>query len=231
MGLRVEGMKHGLADLGEALSDPTRRSILRYVLDAEEPVTALDVADAFGVHRTVARGHLERLVQTGFLKSGRRPSTTGFGRPRKTYAESGERIVVMVPPRRYESLARLLLHIVEGVLTTPEAVERAREAGHQYGEGVRRELQGTDEGRMAPAAACAWLRQEGYAAHCECDPDGEAYVFENCVYEEVAAEHAEIACAFCGGMLSGLVGVRAEELRRTHELVEHGYCRHVIGWF
>lgn len=231
MGLRVDGMRHGLADLGEALSDPTRRSILQYVLDTEGPVTALDVGEAFGVHRTVARQHLETLVLTGFLKSGRRPSRTGVGRPSKTYEESDERIVFMVPVRRYESLARLLLHIVEGLLPTPEAVVRAREAGHEYGSGVRRDLQGTDEGRIAPAAACAWLRQEGYAAHCDCDPDGEAYVFENCVYREIAAEHLEVACAFCGGMLSGLVGVAAEELRRTHDLVEHGYCRHVIGWY
>jgi len=218
-----------LEKIGEALSDATRRAILQYMLDSGQPSSAAEVAEVFGVHRTVARGHLEKLLATGLLKSGKRPSVTGYGRPVKTYVSSGARLELMLPPRRYESLARLLLHIVKDLLETPEAVERARAAGYDYGVSVRRQLQGGDEGHMAPEAACAWLRQEGYAAHCERGPDGDVYVFENCVYREIAAENTEIACSFSRGMLCGLIGAAPEDLTQSHNLVADGYCRHVIS--
>lgn len=217
-----------LEEIGDALSDATRRAILGYMLDSGEPVSAAEVGDIFGVHRTVARGHLEKLLGTGLLKSGKRPSATGYGRPVKTYVSSGARLELMLPPRRYESLARLLLYIVKSVMETPEAVARAGEAGYEYGVSVRQELQGTAAGRMAPEAACAWLRQEGYGAHCERGPDGDVYLFDNCVYREVASEQTEIACAFSRGMLCGLVGAAADDLMQTNNLIEHGFCRHVI---
>ncbi|RPJ12400.1 MAG: ArsR family transcriptional regulator, partial [Actinobacteria bacterium] len=55
-----------------ALQDPTRRRILLdfYVHQAEW--TTAEVAEAVGVHRTVAHAHLERLVALGYLVSGQR---------------------------------------------------------------------------------------------------------------------------------------------------------------
>lgn len=217
-----------LDKIGDALGDATRRSILQYMLDAEGPVSAAEAGEVFGVHRTVARGHLEKLLATGLLVSGTRPSATGYGRPIKTYAASGERLELVLPPRRYEALARLLLHIVKGLLPTPMASQHAQAAGHEYGVSVRRALQGTDEGRMAPEAACAWLKQEGYAARCERGPDGDVYVFDNCVYREIAAENTEIACSFSRGMLCGLIGAASEDLTQTNNMIDHGFCRHEI---
>jgi predicted ArsR family transcriptional regulator len=218
----------GLDKVGDALGDPTRRAILQYVLDVETPVTAGAVGDVFGVHRTVARTHLEKLVETGLLKTGTRRPDTGYGRPAKTYAASGERLEVMLPPRRYESLARLLLHILDSLMPTPMAVHHAQAAGYEYGVSVRRELHGGEHGRLAPEAACAWLKQEGYAARCERVPDGDVFTFDNCVYRELAVEHPEIACAFSRGMLSGLVGAAPDDLTQTHDMVADGYCRHEI---
>ncbi|RPI30085.1 MAG: hypothetical protein EHM52_03890, partial [Actinomycetota bacterium] len=101
-----------LGKLADAFSDPTRRAILHHVLEAETPVSAGEVGDVFGVHRTVARAHLEKLVETGLLETATRRRATG-GRPAKTYTSSGERLEVMLPPRRYEPLARLLLDVVD----------------------------------------------------------------------------------------------------------------------
>jgi predicted ArsR family transcriptional regulator len=226
--VRNDGSKRSLETLGDVFGDPTRSSMLKYVLDAEEPLSAAEVGQVFGVHRTVARGHLEKLVATGLLKTGKRTPVTGYGRPAKTYMPSGERLEVMLPPRRYESLARLLFHILDSLLPTDMAVHHAQSAGYEYGVSVRQDLQGTREGRLTPEAACAWLAQEGYAAHCEKGPDGAVFIFENCVYREIAAEHPEIACAFSRGMLCGLVGAAAEDLTQTNDMVSDGFCRHVI---
>ena len=228
MEVRKDGTNRSLDTLGDVFGDPTRSSILKYVLDAEAPVSAAEVGEVFGVHRTVARGHLERLVATGLVKTGKRTPVTGYGRPAKTYMSSGERLVITLPPRRYEALARLLLHIVKGVLPTPMAVHHAQAAGYEYGVGVREQLQGGPHGRLSPEAACAWLAQEGYAARCERGPDGDVFVFDNCVYREIAAEQPEIACAFSRGMLCGLIGAAPDDLTQTNNMVADGFCRHVI---
>ncbi len=228
MVVRSDGSSGSLGKLGDALGDPTRRAILKYVLDAGKPVSASEVGDLFGVHRTVARGHLEKLVETGLLKTGKRRAVTGYGRPAKTYTSSGERLEVMLPPRRYESLARLLLHVVKSLLPTAMAVQHAHAAGYEYGVSVRREMQGSEDGRMAPEAACAWLAQEGYAARCERDPGADVFIFDNCVYREIAFEHVEIACAFSRGMLCGLLGVAPDDLTQTNNMVDHGFCRHEV---
>ena len=228
MGAAKEVSNLNLDKIGDALGDATRRSILQYMLDAAGPVSAAEVGDVFGVHRTVARGHLEKLLATGLLHSSTRPSATGYGRPVKTYAASGERLELMLPPRRYESLARLLLHIVKELLPTPVAVQHAQTAGYEYGVSVRRGLQGSEQGHMSPEAACAWLKQEGYGATCERGADGDVYLFDNCVYHEIAAEQTEIACSFSRGMLCGLIGAAPDDLTQTNDMVHHGFCRHVI---
>jgi predicted ArsR family transcriptional regulator len=222
------GFGGSLNELGEILGDPTRRSILQYVLNVGEPVTANQVAEVFGVHRTVARGHLERLLASGLLISASRPAVTGYGRPAKIYRPSGHRLEVMLPPRRYEALARLLLHIVEALLPTDMAVHHAHAAGYEYGVSVREGLQGTSDGHMSPEAACAWLAQEGYAAHSARGLDCDVLTFENCVYREVADEAPEIACAFSRGMLCGLLGGAPDCLTQTHRMVDDGFCRHEI---
>jgi predicted ArsR family transcriptional regulator len=230
-GREVDRYKNGgrsLNDLGEILGDPTRRSILQYVLNLSEPVTAKEVSEVFGVHRTVARGHLERLLASGLLKAETRPAVTGYGRPAKIYSASGDRLEFGLPPRRYEALARLLLHIVRSLLPTDMAVHHAHAAGYDYGVSVRRDLQGIDDGRLSPEAACAWLAQEGYAARCARGHGCDVFTFDNCVFREVADDAPEIACAFSRGMLCGLVGAAAEDLTQTNDMVRDGFCRHVI---
>jgi predicted ArsR family transcriptional regulator len=223
-----DGGSRDLSRLGEVFGDQTRRSILQYVLDAEAPVSASEVGTLFGLHRTGARGHLERLVETGLLKTGTRPAAAGGGRPTKTYASSGERLEVMLPVRRYESLARLLMHIIKGLLPTEIAVHHAYAAGYEYGVEVRREMQGHEPGHLSPEAACAWLAQEGYGASCERGSEHDVFTFDNCVYREITTEQPEIACAFSRGLLCGLVGAAPEDLRQTHDAVHDGFCRHEV---
>src|SRR4030095_15128967 len=96
-----------------ALQDPTRRRILLdfYVHEAEW--TTAEVAEAVGVHRTVAHAHLERLVALGYLVSGQRRGTSG--NPAKLYRLAGRQIELSYPVRRFARLAAELAQALRGV--------------------------------------------------------------------------------------------------------------------
>src|SRR5918994_3323490 len=89
-----------------ALQDPTRRRILLDFYVHEREWTASEVADAVGVHRTVARDHLERLVALGYLVSSQRRGTSG--KPAKLYRIAGRQIELSYPVRRFARLSALL---------------------------------------------------------------------------------------------------------------------------
>ncbi|MEX0868413.1 MAG: helix-turn-helix domain-containing protein [Nitriliruptoraceae bacterium] len=67
-----------------ALAVPTRAGIYRRMRTHREPVTARDVAEMFGLHPNVARGHLDHLSDVGLVVTGTRKHPGG-GRPAKVY--------------------------------------------------------------------------------------------------------------------------------------------------
>src|SRR5919204_447902 len=89
-----------------ALQDRTRRRILHDFFVHRPERTVDDVAKALGVHRTVAHGHLERLVALGYLVSGQRRGK--YGKPAKLYRLAGAQIELSYPIRRSARLAGLL---------------------------------------------------------------------------------------------------------------------------
>src|SRR5665648_224072 len=123
--------------LADALGDPTRRGIFKYVAESAEPVTAADVGATFGVHRTVARAHLERLSDTGLLVSDFLHRPEG-GRPPKVYRRSSTRLDLQEPVRQYQMLAELLLHTLERFGDAGEVLvsEIGRDFGRQLGSTV-----------------------------------------------------------------------------------------------
>ena len=121
-----------LGKLADVFGDPTRRGIYRHLREATEPLSATEVAEVFGLHRTVARAHLERLCELGLVESGTR-RRAGGGRPAKTYVLTDERLEVMLPPRRYERLARLLLQLVKDTLEPDVAATAAAALGRVQG--------------------------------------------------------------------------------------------------
>ena len=115
------------------LADDTRFGIYRHI--AERPgaqVTVVDVAEQFGLHPNVARMHLGKLEQAGFLVASQRRSPGG-GRPAKLYRLADGVQVFAIPPRRYELLAELALDVIAAT-AKQEAVEAVcREAGQTEG--------------------------------------------------------------------------------------------------
>ena len=67
-----------LATLGGALGDATRFAMFEHVMTSSDPVSAGETAAVFGLHRTVARSHLEKLAERhGFEAAHSRIALTG----------------------------------------------------------------------------------------------------------------------------------------------------------
>jgi predicted ArsR family transcriptional regulator len=225
-----------LGRLADVFGDPTRRGIYRHLRGCEAPQSAGEVADVFGIHRTVARAHLEKLGEVSLVVTSTR-RRAGGGRPAKTYQVADERLEVMLPPRRYERLARLLLRLVDDTLEPDVAAAAAAALGRDYGEQIAEELAGDGDlagdgasapAKLSPRAALEWMDVSGYGATLASHGDGETVIeVHNCVYKELSAEHPNVVCAFDRSMLCGMLGVESSVHTQTHALSSGDtYCRH-----
>jgi predicted ArsR family transcriptional regulator len=153
----------------EALSriaQPELREIVLFARSQARPVSADDVATRFRIHRTVARGRLERLAAAGLLtvsferRSGR--SGPGAGRPTKLYAVPPETSAIEFPARHYD---RLVSHLLEAVPEQGREIALA-EAGVAFA-GDLAEIAGlgrTRGIRSAAERACTALGKLGFQA-------------------------------------------------------------------
>ncbi len=219
-----------LGRLADVFGDPTRRGIYRHLRTCDAPQSASEVAEVFGLHRTVARAHLEKLGELGLVVTATR-RRAGGGRPAKTYAVADERLEVMLPPRRYERLARLLLRLIDETLEPEVAAAAAAALGRAYGEQTAEELAGDGVQppvRLSPRAILDWMDMAGYGAALVSNGDGAAVIeVHNCVYRELAADYPDVVCSFDRNMLCGMLGVDARVHTQTRSLsAGDSICRH-----
>ena len=219
-----------LGRLADVFGDPTRRGVYRHLREAAGPVTATEVSEAFGLHRTVARAHLERLCELGLVESGTR-RRAGGGRPAKTYVLTGERLEVMLPPRRYELLSRTLLRLIEESMERDAAAAAAFSLGRTFGEETAVEIAGDNVQppvALAPKAVLAWMDDAGYGVTLSNGTPGKVVLeVHNCVYKELAEESPDIVCRFDRGTVCGMLGVDESAHTQTHQLSRgDGMCRH-----
>ena len=177
----------------------------------------------------MARAHLEKLGEIGLVTTATR-RRTGGGRPAKIYAVADSRLEVMLPPRRYERLARLLLGLVHDTLDHDVAVASAGALGRAMGEQTAEESAGDGQrpARLSPAGVMEWMDLAGYGATLSADGDGTTVIeVRNCVYRELAEEYPGVVCAFDRGMLCGMLGCDASVHTQTRALsAGDAYCRH-----
>jgi len=219
-----------LGKLADVFGDPTRRGIYRHLRAASEPLSASEVAEVFGVHRTVARAHMEKLAELGLVESGTRRRATG-GRPAKTYVLTGERLEVMLPPRRYERLSRFLLRLIDSAVEPGVAAELAFALGRELGVETAAEIAGADVQppvKLAPRAVVAWMDEAGYSVSLDDGAKGVVVVeVHNCVYSELAKDYPDIVCPFDRGTMCGMLGVEPSAHTQTHSMrAGDEYCRH-----
>lgn len=184
-----------------ALQDPTRRSILLRFYEDPGPRTVDEVAEAAGVHRTVAFGHLERLRALGYLSAGSRRGMRG--KPARLYALEAAPLELSQPPRRFRLLASLLAESLSGLGARGRRAARA--AGHAFGAAhaaaslEKRSVQ--DALRQLEAIGGSYELCEDRISAC------------NCVFLEACREG--VACEVHAGILEGVLngsGVKAAVL-------------------
>jgi predicted ArsR family transcriptional regulator len=221
----------------DGIGSPELRAALLYVRGSHDPVTADDAAVALGVHRSVARGRLERLADAGLLltsfvrRSGR--SGPGAGRPAKQYSAAPESEALELPPRRFPALVARLLDEVPG----DRREEALRRAGEDFGRDLAHEAGLRPCARVEDGleAVCAAVRSLGFQASLNgFDGDVASISTPTCPLRPLVAERVEVALVD-RGMWAGLVergvsGARAEAVDCETQscLEDHETCSVLI---
>jgi len=221
----------------DAIGSPELRAALLYVRGSAQPVTADDAAAALGVHRSVARGRMERLTQAGLLetsfarRSGR--SGPGAGRPAKQYSAATESDALELPPRHLPALVARLLD----ELPADGREAALRRAGEDFGRELARsaglEPQAGVEAGLE--AVCAAVRSLGFQARLEgVEGDSASISTPTCPLRPLVAERVEVAHVdrgmWAGLVECGLDGTRAEAVEcETQSCLEgHANCQVLI---
>jgi predicted ArsR family transcriptional regulator len=206
------------------------RTALLYVRGSPAPVSADDAAAALGVHRSVARSRLERLLRAGLLvtsfarRSGR--AGPGAGRPAKLYSPAPETQTLEFPSRRLPTLVARLLD----ELPAEGRDQALRSAGEEYGRDLARasRLRSSADARKGLERVCAAVRSLGFHATLErIDGDTAVVATPTCPLRPLVTERPE-AALIDRGMWAGLVeravrGARAESVEcETHSCLDGG---------
>jgi predicted ArsR family transcriptional regulator len=219
-----------LGTLGGALGDATRFSIYKHVVTSSEPISAGETAQEFGLHRTVARSHLEKLAEAGLVQVGTRRNPRG-GRPAKVYSLSSERLEIQLPPRRYETLSAMLIRLASRL--NGQTAQLAEEVGCQFGREAAAGLRGgryLPDGQLNLDAIVAFLSERGCRPKAIVARDRTIVVeINNCLYLELARDYSEVVCGLSTGMLGGLLDADPAEHRQTASIIA-GDDRCVHEW-
>jgi predicted ArsR family transcriptional regulator len=215
-------------ELSAVLADDTRYHIYRWI--AEKPgtdVTVADVAAEFGLHPNVARMHLAKLEQAGFLATGFRRAAGG-GRPAKLYRLSDLVVTFGFPPRRYELLSKLALDALAAGGTRDDALRVCLEAGAAEG---RRALAGDAEPPRDHAAAAALVasitEEQGLLPEVAWRDGALSVVVNNCSFRELSGSDPDLVCAMHRAFLEGILQVATAGLGPLR--IDPGDCRISCG--
>jgi predicted ArsR family transcriptional regulator len=197
-----------LGDLASTLGDPTRRGIYITVRESTEPLTASQIAALFDIHPNVARHHLDRLADDGYLTiTRRRPEGKGgpgAGRPAKCYSASDKEIALHVPGRRFDLLAELLVRVVER-LAPDDAAATAESVGREYARELAAEIGLPDQAGYDLAVRAVAQALTGVGFEVAPDLDNRRLLTSHCPFGSTATDHPEVVCSLDRGLVAGLM--------------------------
>jgi predicted ArsR family transcriptional regulator len=215
-------------ELSAVLADETRYRIYRCI--AERPhddVTVADVAGQFELHPNVARMHLAKLEQAGFLLTDFRRNSTG-GRPAKLYRLSEMVVTFGFPPRRYELLSRLALHALSAGGSRDDALRVCREAGAAEGRRVMAaEAQAPADGPGAAELVRRVADEQGLLPEVTWLDHHLQVVVNNCTFHELSGGDPDLVCSMHRAFLEGVLEVVTAGLGKLR--IESGDCRISCG--
>ena len=219
-----------LRRLTATFGDETRRQIYFYIR-TNPGATANVLSDVFGIHANVARHHLDRLEEAGFVENEERRSA-GVGRPAKAYRVTDAPIELTGAIKRDALLVRLLEHAMS--LLGPEAAESmALAVGEEYGRELAKNLTGTSakaSAHTALAAVAEALTAHGFSARTETSDTGDSLVSTTCPFGDAAVHHP-VLCAVDRGLVSGMLeglGAKSSKVTLSSRARGDDQCRTTV---
>jgi predicted ArsR family transcriptional regulator len=192
-----------LVDAPAPVPAGTRRAeVLGLLRQAEQPLSAAEVADASGLHLNTARFHLDALVDDGLAERTAEPRDMP-GRPRILYSAQGP----PPGPRSYALLAEMLTGLVASLKDSEPA---ATEAGRAWGQHLVERVAPSE--RIDTNEAVARLNRvlDAIGFEPESGPGKTKKDIEirlhHCPFREVAQRHTDVVCAIHLGLLQGALG-------------------------
>ncbi len=210
-------------ELSAVLADETRYHIYRSIAEhAGADVTVSDIADRFHLHPNVARMHLAKLEQVGFLSTSFRRGSGG-GRPAKLYRLSDMVVNFGFPPRRYELLSRLALEALSAGGSREDALRVCHESGMAEG---RRALAADGRAPSKASEAAAIVRRVtedlGLLPEVEWEASTLKVIVHNCTFGELSSGESKLVCPMHRAFLEGVLEVVTAGLGDLH--IAAGAC-------
>lgn len=206
-----------LEPLTKALGDPTRRAIYLWVR-ARGGATAAEVAEHVGVHANVARHHLERLVDAGFLTAAPDRNHTHVGRPSKRYRAVATSTILDDVAAQLELLVSLVGRLLEE-LPAERAAAIAYDVGLAHGRTAATMLRPDAEPDTDVVAEA--LRRSGFPS---LQAGTDVLRQDGCPFGTLASVHP-VLCATERGVLDGLLReLSADALTARSVRRESGGC-------
>jgi predicted ArsR family transcriptional regulator len=196
-----------ISDLTSSLGDPTRRAIYIAVRESPDPMTTSKVAELFDIHPNVARHHLDRLADDGYLRVShlRRMGGPGAGRPAKSYEPTNKEVSVHFAPRRFEMLTEMLFKVI-AELDPPNVGEVAEKVGRAYGTELAAEIGAPDDPGYDEAVQAVASAMTGLGFSVDPDVEGQRLLTSHCPFGETATNHPDVICSLDRGIVAGLFG-------------------------
>jgi len=202
-------------ELSAVLADDTRYRIYRSIAEHPgEDATVADVAARFHLHANVARMHLSKLEQAGFLTTTYRRNSGG-GRPAKLYRLSDEVVTFGFPPRRYELLSRLAVASLAAGGSRDDAMRACREAGAAEGRhALSAEARAPQDSAEAAALVRRVAEEQGLLPDIDWNEGVLRVTVRNCTFREVSFGDPELVCDMHRAFLTGVLEVVTSGLGR-----------------
>jgi predicted ArsR family transcriptional regulator len=188
-----------------ALSEPVRRSLYRYVVAQDRPVSREDAAAGVGVPHHVAKFHLDRLAVDGLLDvEYRRPpgrSGPGAGRPTKLYRRGARDITVSLPERRYDLAGQVMAEALtiaarDGLPVGDTIRVAARAAGQRLADTAEPGPEVSPQQTVSDV-----LARYGYEPRATDD----GVVLANCPFHHLAQTYTELICGMNLDLIDGVL--------------------------
>lgn len=194
-----------LLEVAKALGEETRFGIFRRIASSSEPLSVKELVSELGMHHSAIRIHLNKLQEAGLIYAKKRHMPGVVGRPQLTFLPSEKTLSITLPPRNYELLARLAMDLASanGDARSPE------DFGESWGRGYLRESGRFADGPVpldeALDTLMLELRQLGASGHVSRLDEGYQILETNCVFAELAADHAPLVCSLHQGVMRGML--------------------------